>query len=102
MGEEHERSKEKEISGRRKSCLDSKKGAQLCGSLHDEVKTNEVQCQSDTRTPSMTSTITSWTSHCGISPVQVQVNWGSKPKNPRLLERFGGGWGEYRNRSTLL
>lgn len=66
----HEGSKEKDIMGRRKSCSDSRKGAWLYSNLHGKVKTKEVQCQSDTRTPSMTPTITSWTSQCRISPTQ--------------------------------
>ena len=37
-----EGSKEKEIPGRRKSCSDSRKGAQLYSNLPGKVKTKEV------------------------------------------------------------
>jgi len=42
LGEIHERSKEKEIPGRRKSYLDSRNGVRLYSSLPGRVKMKEV------------------------------------------------------------
>lgn len=53
--------------------------------LHGRAVTNEVQYQNTSITPSLSSAIISWISHCAINPTQNTNKLGVQAQKPKVV-----------------